>query len=425
MLSLGLVMTLRNERKAAQQLSGEAERAAEKLSKSEAEVAERAAEIVELKMEAVELRTKISSSEERERDDKMREKLMGEQFKNLANEILSDQSQHFKSTNKESIDTLLKPFQEKITTFGRRVEEIHTIENKHLGSLENQLRSLMELNSNLTSEAQNLTSALKGNSKVQGDWGEMILESILDSSSLIKGTHYTTQYSFKDEEGNNQRPDVVLNLPEGKRIIIDSKCSLTAFVSYVNEEEPAKRQSYLAAHLVSVSKHIKELANKDYQKMLGSPDFVIMFIPNEPAFLAALQADNQLWSNAYKSRVIISSPTNLFALLKMVDDLWRRNVQERSTKKIADEGKKLYEQLVAFTDQLVGVGTALKAAQSKYDDAYHRFTNGNNNLMKVGKRLADLGISTSKKMNEKVLIDSELDDDEDQIAISEKSESGE
>lgn len=220
----------------------------------------------------------------------------------------------------------------------------------------------MELNRRITTETTNLTNALKGNSKVQGDWGEMILETILDNSNLIRGVHYDTQLNIKDEAGNNLRPDVVLYLPEGKRIVIDSKVSLTAFVGYVGAEDEATRRQYLASHVASVRQHVVELGRKEYQRLLDSPDFVIMFIPNEPAFLAALQNDSSIWADAYDKKVIISSPTNLFALLKLVDDLWKRNAQNKNTADIVTYGTKLYEQLVAFTASLEGVGQSLDAA---------------------------------------------------------------
>ena len=245
----------------------------------------------------------------------------------------------------------------------------------------------MELNQTISTEARNLTDALKGNSKVQGDWGEMLLETILDSSALSKGIHYQTQYNIKDEEGRNLRPDVVLHLPEKKDIVIDSKVSLTAFVGYSSADTEEERRRYLAAHIASVRQHVTELGRKEYQRRLNSPDFVIMFIPNEPAFLAALQNDTAIWSDAYDKKVIISSPTNLFALLKLVADLWKYNDQDKNTREIAACGLKLYEQLVAFTASLEGVGTALDKARDAYEDAHKRLCTGNDNIIRVGERL--------------------------------------
>ena len=302
------------------------------------------------------------------------------EFKNLAAEILEEKSNQFKQTNRESLELLLKPFRDNIEGFRKKVEEVYEKEAQQRFSLKEEIRHLNEMNLRMSQEANNLTAALKGNSKVQGDWGEMILETILDNSNLIRGVHYDTQLNIKDEAGNNLRPDVVLYLPEGKRIVIDSKVSLTAFVGYVGAEDEATRRQYLASHVASVRQHVVELGRKEYQRLLDSPDFVIMFIPNEPAFLAALQNDSSIWADAYDKKVIISSPTNLFALLKLVDDLWKRNAQNKNTADIVTYGTKLYEQLVAFTASLEGVGQSLDAARDKYNDAYKRLCTGNDNL---------------------------------------------
>ena len=318
---------------------------------------------------------KQKNAEERAAEKAEREQLEERfrlQFKNLATEILGEQSQRFK---------------ENIVDFRKRVEEIYTTQTSQRGELKSELKRLMELNQTISTEARNLTDALKGNSKVQGDWGEMLLETILDSSALSKGIHYQTQYNIKDEEGRNLRPDVVLHLPEKKDIVIDSKVSLTAFVGYSSADTEEERRRYLAAHIASVRQHVTELGRKEYQRRLNSPDFVIMFIPNEPAFLAALQNDTAIWSDAYDKKVIISSPTNLFALLKLVADLWKYNDQDKNTKEIAACGLKLYEQLVAFTASLEGVGTALDKARDAYEDAHKRLCTGNDNIIRVGERL--------------------------------------
>lgn len=323
---------------------------------------------------------------EKERREKEEETLRT-QFKNLANEILGEQSRTFKETNREALDVLLKPFKDNISEFRQRVERIYSHENEQRGELKNELKNLMELNRRITTETTNLTNALKGNSKVQGDWGEMLLETILDSSALIKGIHYETQFNIKDAEGRNLRPDVVLHLPEKKEIVIDSKVSLTAFVNFTAAEDEAARRQHLAAHVASVRQHVTELGRKEYQRLVNSPDFVIMFVPNEPAFLAALQHDPAIWSDAYDKKVVISSPTNLFALLKLVADLWKYNDQDKNTREIAACGLKLYEQLVAFTASLEGVGTALGKARDAYEDAHKRLCTGNDNIIRVGERL--------------------------------------
>ena len=325
-------------------------------------------------------------AEERAAREKM-EQTFRTQFKHLANDILGEQSRTFKETNREALDVLLKPFRDNIVEFRERVEKISSSENEQRGALRNELERLMELNRRITTETPTLTNALKGNSKVQGDWGEMLLETILDSSALSKGIHYQTQYNIKDEEGRNLRPDVGLHLPEKKDIVSDSKVSLTAFVGYSSSDTEEERRRYLAAHIAAVRQHVTELGRKEYQRRLNSPDFVILFIPYVPAFLAALQNDTAIWSDAYDKKVIISSPTNLFALLKLVADLWKYNDQDKNTKEIAACGLQLYEQLEAFTDSLEVVGTALDKARDAYEDAHKRLCTGNDNIIRVGERL--------------------------------------
>ncbi|MDE7069176.1 MAG: DNA recombination protein RmuC [Alistipes sp.] len=363
--------------------------------------------LAEARLEAAERKMAESRAEREKMEETFRM-----QFRNLAGDILSEQTRSFKQTNREALDVLLKPFRDNIVEFRERVEKIYSFENEQRGALRNELERLMELNRRITTETANLTNALKGNSKVQGDWGEMILETILDNSNLIKGIHYDTQLNIKDESGNNLRPDVVLYLPEGKRIVIDSKVSLTAFVGYVGAEEESVRRQYLAAHLASVRQHVAELGRKEYQRLVDSPDFVIMFVPNEPAFLAALQSDSAIWSDAYGKKVIISSPTNLFALLKLVDDLWKRNAQNKNTADIVTYGTKLYDQLVAFTASLEGVGQSLDAAREKYNDAYKRLCTGNDNIVRCGERLRKLGLPTKRQQSARTLQAADIPDGE-------------
>ncbi len=437
MISLALFMSLSSERKGAARLTEELQKALELIEIKNQDVAnekqQREAtqqslqqQITAAQMDTHALRTQLTSANERyqelsertkaeakqqQQGQEQREALLRDQFKNLASEIFKEQTQQFRDGNKESITSLLTPFKQDITSFRERVETIYNFESEQRGALKNELERLMELNRRITTETANLTSALRGNSKVQGDWGEMILETILESSNLVKGSQYVTQSSFNDEAGNRLRPDVVLNLPEGKQIVIDSKTSLTAFVNYVNCEDAEQRRQHLDAHIVSVRQHIKELANKEYQKLVKSPDFVIMFIPSEPAFLAALQAESSLWSEAYTKKVIISSPTNLFALLKLVDDLWKRNAQSKNTAEIVVRGTKLYDQLVNFVTQFEGVGTALESAQTKYSDAYKRLTSGNDNIIRNGERLRLLGLPTKRRQSAKALTDNEIEDE--------------
>ena len=377
-----------------------------------------------------------------EEGEKLKEKneMLMLQFEKTANDIFERKTRQFKDVNKESLDIILKPLKDNISDFKQRVEEIYSKENENRGALKAELNSLMELNRRITAETTNLTNALKGNSKVQGDWGEMLLETILDSSALIKGIHYQTQYNskvqgdwgemildtilessnlqkgihyttqtnVKDAEGNNLRPDVILNLPDGKRVVIDSKVSLTAYVNYCACEEEESRRRTMAEHLRSVRNHVNELGRKSYQEsVLGSPDFVIMFIPTEPAFLAAVQYDNGLWDEAYRKKVIISSPTNLFGMLKIVDDLWKRDDLGRNANRIAREGAMMYDKFVGFVTTLETIGKNIDTMQGNYDKAMKQLRTGTGNLVSRAQRLSALNIKVSKSLPQSMLEESD------------------
>lgn len=346
-----------------------------------------------------ELAAERRNNAEKARSQEEFERQLKEQFRILAGDVLGEQSRKFKEENRESMDIILKPFKDNIKDFRERVENIYSHQQEQSGALKNELQRLMELNARITTETTNLTNALKGNSKVQGDWGEVILETILENFNFIRGVHYQTQYNIKGEEGQNLRPDVVLNLPDNKRVVIDSKVSLTAYVNYVAAEDEASRQAAMTAHIASVRQHVKELSDKKYQQLvLQSPDFVIMFVPNEPAFLDAMKEDGKIWSDAYERKVIVSSPTNLFALLKIVDDLWRREDQSRNQQAILENAEKLYAQLVEFTSALEGVGVGLEQARARYDEAFKRLHTGNNNIVRLGEKLRKLGIPAKKTL---------------------------
>lgn len=362
----------------------------------EAEQMARVKAETELEAERRSISDKVRSQEELQQSLK-------EQFRTLAGDVLGEQSRRFKEENRESMDIILKPFKDNISEFRSRVDAIFTQQTEQSGALKNELQRLMELNQQITTETTNLTNALKGNSKVRGDWGEMILESILEGSNLIRGVHYYTQYSTKDEENNDRRPDVVLKLPNDKHIIIDSKVSLPDYINYVNAESESERKTAMERHIASIRKHITGLSSKSYQKLVQSPDFVIMFIPNEPAFLDALKYDNTIWNEAHEKKVIISSPTNLFAILKIVDDLWRRDEQSKNYAQIIEEGVKLYEQLVAFTADLEAVGTNIGKAKDYYDNAYKRLHTGRNNIVRVGERMRKLGLPTTKRQSARLV----------------------
>jgi DNA recombination protein RmuC len=396
--ALFFVIWLTERKRAEKQLAAEkqlTEQLRGEVAAKSADVAAKAVELARAEAEIASLRTKAES--DRAELAKLQESFRLE-FRNLAGEILEEKSQQFKSTNKEAMETLLKPFKDNLSDFKRRVEEIYSEENRQQGSLKSELRNLLELNQRITTETTNLTRALKGNSKVQGDWGEMILERMLESSNLRRGVHYFVQENFKGEDGANLRPDVVLTLPEGKRIVIDSKVSLTAYVGYSSEEDEARREGYMKEHLASIRRHIAELQAKNYQDLVDSPDFVIMFVPSEPAFIEALNRDNSLWAEAYNKKIIISSPTNLFALLKIVDDLWKRDTQSRNYLEIARQGGALYDKFAGFVTSLEAVGDNIERAQKSYDKALGQLKTGKGNLVTSSEKLLKLGVKASKKL---------------------------
>lgn len=374
----------------------------------------------EAQIEAAKLRERLEAAKsEREQA----EETFKAQFKNLANDIMSEQTRHFRETNKDELDKLLKPFKDNITDFRERVEKIYSFENEQRGTLRGELNKLVELNRKITDETANLTKALKGDSKIQGDTGEMLLETILENSNLVRGIHYESQYNIKDEAGNNLRPDAVVFLPEGKRIIIDSKMSLTAYMDYLGADDAESAERALAGHIQSVRRHFRELGAKEYQRLFESPDFVIMFIPSESAFLTAVRADHSIWNEAYAQKVIISSPTNLFALLKLVDDLWKRNEQSKNTAKIVEVATKLYNQLSAFERDLDAVGDALLKARASYDSAYKRLCSGNNNMVTLGERMKKLGLPTDKEQSRRAIEQAgEIPDAGDDAAANEISD---
>lgn len=405
---VGLLVYLRSFKQSVSVIEQRAEEAEQQV--RQAESAREQERVLRVKAET-QLEAERQSVADKVRSQEDMEKALREQFRNLAGDVLQEQSRRFKENNTESMNMILKPLKDNIADFRLRMEGIFSHQTEQSGALKNELKRLMELNAQITTETTNLTNALKGNSKVQGDWGEVILQTILEKSNLIKGVHYDTQLNVKDEEGNNLRPDVVMYLPGDKQIIIDSKVSLTAYVNYVAAESDAAARASMAAHVASVRQHVKELGSKQYQQYMQSPDFVIMFVPNEPAFLDALKEDNTIWSDAYEKKVIVSSPTNLFALLKIVADLWQRDEQTKNQEKIIKCGTTLYEQLVAFEDELLNVGASIVKAQENYDKALKRLRSGNNNIVRVGERLRDMGLPTAKRQNSKLLNEISVDEE--------------
>lgn len=331
---------------------------------------------------------------------------LNKDFQVLANQILEEKTMRFTAANKENMEMILKPLNEKLVEFKQRVEETYDKESKQRFSLEERIKELVALNNQISTDANNLTKALKGNNKVQGNWGEMILESILEKSGLKKGEEYYTQETIRDEygntiynsEGNRMQPDIVVEYPGGRKIVIDSKVSLNGYIKYVESETDGDKSVAEKEHLLSVKQHIDELSKKAYQDYIDSLDFVMMFIPNEPAYILAMQLDSSLWDYAYRKRILLISPTNLVASLKVVADLWKREYQSRNAQEIAKRGAMLYDKFVGFVDTLQDVGKNIERSQKAYDKAFSQLSEGNGNLIRQAELLKDLGIKPQKEL---------------------------
>lgn len=327
------------------------------------------------------------------------------QFKNLANEIMEEKSKKFTEQNKLNIGELLNPLKEKIGAFEKKVEETYDKESKLRFSLKEEVKRLAELNVQVSKEASNLTKALKGESKTQGNWGEVILESILEKSGLSKDREYFVQQSFTNEEGKRLQPDVIVAYPGDRNVVVDAKVSLVAYERYVNAETDVEKEQALKEHLQSVRNHIQGLSSKNYQDLyqLNSLDFVMLFLPVEPAYLIAIQADPALWNFAYDKRILLISPTNLIASLKMIVSLWRQEYQNQNAEEIAKRGADLYDKFVSLVADLIEVGKKMESAKVSYGAAMNKLTEGKGNLVKRSEDMKELGLKTKKNLPNSLL----------------------
>jgi len=326
------------------------------------------------------------------------------EFKNMANEILEEKSKRFTDQNKVNINEILKPLNEKIIQFEKRVEESNKESIARSSALKEQIGSLKELNIKITREAENLTKALKGDTKTQGSWGEYILESILSKSGLEKGREYFVQESIT-QDGKRYRPDVIVNLPDKKKIIIDSKVSLVSYEKFSNEENEEDKASHLKNHLLSIRKHVKDLGDKNYQKLyrIDGLDFILMFVPIEPAFTVAVQQDRELFNDAYAKNIVLVSPSTLIATLRTIANIWKQEYQNRNAMEIARQSGALYDKFKSFVDDLIRVGNYLKQTHGSYEAAMNKLTNGKDNLIRKAERLKELGAKSSKDMDPRLL----------------------
>lgn len=330
-------------------------------------------------------------------------------FKVMANEIMAKHSETLREQNDRRIGEILSPLKQNIDEFRKQVSECYSSEARERYSLEQRIKELVEANNNIGREAKELSAALRGNSKKQGDWGELVLENILENSGLRKGEEFTVQQqtaddgtTIRDENGRGLRPDVIVHCPGGKMMIIDSKVSLTAFTDYVNEEDPERQQQLGKLHLQSVKKHIAELSEKNYQDYIGKEklDFVMMFIPNEGAYSAALTLDPTIWQKAYDKRVLIVSPTQLVGSLRIIHQLWSHDRQTRNAIEIADKSGKMYDKFVNFVTDMEKIEKSLTATQTAYGEAMKKLRDGRGSLIDRAENLRELGIKASKRLNQ-------------------------
>lgn len=329
------------------------------------------------------------------------EKQFKESFENIASKILEERVKTINLDGKEQIKKSLEPLEKELDEFKKRIENIYLNETRERASISKELENLLKLNRQLSSDADSLARAIKGenNPKMQGDWGEMILETILSNSGLKKDEHYFTQESSTDSEGTRKRPDVIVRYPDNREIIIDSKVSLTAFSRYVSAVSDEERDTSIKEHIISIKRHIEELTSKQYDNRENSLDFVMMFIPIEPAYILALNSDNTLWEYAYKRKIIIITPTHLITALKLIYDLWSRDAQNRNAIDIATRGAAMYDKFVGFVSDMQMIGSSLDKTKKSYDSALGKLSTGKGNLVRQAEMLKELGVRASKELN--------------------------
>jgi DNA recombination protein RmuC len=320
------------------------------------------------------------------------------EFQNLANKILEEKTEKFTALNQTNLKTILGPLGENLENFKKQVSEVYENEARERFSLNSTIKLMMEQTTKISKEANNLATALKGQTKTQGDWGEMILERILEDSGLTKNREYYSQFNIKNEAGENQRPDFILKLPGNQIVIIDSKVSLNAYERMVSAENEEDRKQNLNLHIAALKKHIDTLADKRYDDLKESLDFTIMFVPVEPAFLLALQHDPKLWNYAYHKHIILLSPTNLIAYLKLISDVWKREDQNQNAEEIARQAASLYDKFEGFVNDLLNIGKKMEGAKSDYENAMKKLSTGNGNLVKSAEKLKQLGVKPKKSL---------------------------
>ena len=339
-----------------------------------------------------------------------------QEFENLANKIFEQKSERFSQQTRTSLDTLLNPFRDQLQDFRKRVEDVYTTETRDRQALRSEIKSLQDLNRQITEEASNLTRALKGDKKIQGNWGELILERVLEKSGLRKGVEYDTQGSYRDSDNQLYRPDVIVHLPDSRNLIIDSKVSLVAYQQWVTEDEDSEvKEQALKQHVEAVRNHIRTLSEKNYSQLHGlhSPDFVLLFMPIEPAFVAAFQQDENLFAEAFERKIIVVTPTTLMATLRTIENIWRYERQSQNARRIAERAGAVYDKLRVFVEAMERLGSQLHTAQGTYDSAMNNLTRGRGNLISQANRFVELGVRVKKELPKAIMDQAEVDGGEE------------
>jgi DNA recombination protein RmuC len=344
------------------------------------------------------------NKEQKEEVEQLQEKFTKE-FENLANKILEEKTTKFTEQNKENLKNILSPLQDKIQLFEKKVEDTHKESIDYHAALRQQILGLREMNEQMSKETLNLTKALKGDSKMQGNWGELVLERVLEKSGLEKGREYEVQQSFTNEEGNRVQPDVVINLPDGKKMIVDSKVTLTAYEKYINEEDDNLKSQYLKEHIISLKRHVDQLSDKNYHDLyqMESPDFVLLFIPIESAFALALNEDTTLYNKAFEKNIVIVTPSTLLATLRTIDSMWTNQKQQENAVEIARQAGALYDKFEGFVSDLVKIGKKMDEAKVEYQGAMNKLVDGKGNLITSVEKLKKMGAKAKKSLSENIL----------------------
>ncbi|MFE3846890.1 DNA recombination protein RmuC [Flavobacterium sp. LB3P45] len=353
------------------------------------------------------------NKEQKEEVEKLQEKFTKE-FENLANKILEEKSTKFTEQNKENMKNILTPLQDKIHLFEKKVEDTHKESIDYHAALRQQILGLREMNIQMSKETINLTKALKGDSKMQGNWGELVLERVLEKSGLEKGREYEVQQAFTTEDGNRVFPDVVINLPDGKKMIVDSKVSLTAYEKYINEEDDDVKIGFLKEHVNSIKRHVEQLGNKNYHDLyqIESPDFVLLFIPIEPAFAMALNEDTSLYNKAFEKNIVIVTPATLLATLRTIDSMWTNQKQQENALEIARQAGALYDKFEGFVGDLIKIGKKIDESKIEYSGAMNKLVEGKGNLIVSVEKLKKMGAKAKKALPESILNRAEKDENQ-------------